>query len=98
MAILLVSPVSEELMRSLPFAQTTPSGTTMPATVGSSPKVYFNQFGTPSPTGVALGAALGLLAEPKYWICQESGRVSLLASPVRSAIEAFSRPTAYARL
>src|SRR5581483_6085708 len=91
MARVLVAP---ELTRFLPLANTTPSGMLVPGTVGSSPRLYFNQLGTPSPDGFAFGPALGLFAEPKYWACQASGKPSLLASPVRSAIEALSKPVA----
>src|SRR5690348_10894246 len=95
MATVLVSPgLTTGLTRFLPFTQTTPPGMLAPATVGSRPRLYFNQLGMPSAAGLAFGAALGLLAEPKYWICQASGRPSLLASPVRSAIEALNNPVA----
>src|SRR5438128_173722 len=95
MAMALVWPGSMGgLTRSLPLAQTTPPGTVRPATLGSRPRAYFSQLGTPSPAGVALGAAFGLVLEPKYWICHASGRPSVLPSPVRSAIEALSKPAA----
>src|SRR5579883_2740350 len=93
MAMLLVSPPTG-LTRVFPLAQTTPPGMLVPAMVGSRPRLYLSQLGMPSPVGLALSAALGLVAEPKYWICQVSGKPSLLASPLRSAMEAFSKPVA----
>src|SRR4249920_854157 len=93
--MVLVAPAgSTGLTKSLPLAQTTPPGTLVPATVGSRPRLYFSQFGTPSPLGLASGAALGLVAEPKYWTCHASGKPSVFESPVRSAIEAFSNAVA----
>src|SRR6185369_13470760 len=95
MATVFVSPgFTTGLTRFFPLAQTTPPGTLVPATIGSRPRLYLSQLGTPSPEGFAVGAALGLVIEPKYWICQASAMPSLLASPVKSAIEAFNRPVA----
>src|SRR5271166_5254190 len=95
MAMVLVAPGSTiGLTRSLPLAQTTPPGMFIPATKGSRPKAYFTQFGTPSPAGVALGAALTLVSEPKYWSTQASGKPPAADTPVRSAMEAFNRPVA----
>src|SRR6516164_2654116 len=95
MAMVLVWPGSRGgLTRFLPLAQTTPPGMTRPGTVGSRPKPYFNQLGTPSPAGHALGAAFGFDTDPKYWICHASGKPSVLASPVRSPMEAVSKPAA----
>src|SRR5258708_23996730 len=95
MASELVSPgFTTGLTRFLPLANTTPFGMLVPATVGSRPRLYFSQLGTPSPEGFAFGAALAAVHEPKYWICQASGNPSLLASPLKSAIEAFNRPVA----
>src|ERR1017187_7620658 len=85
-------------IRLVPFAQTTPTEsplvTEIPGISGFRPREYLTQLGTPSPAGMALGAAAGLVVEPKNWICQASGNPSLLASPVRSPMEALSRPTA----
>src|SRR5689334_2128187 len=93
--MVLVAPAgSTGFTRFLPLAQTTPPGTLVPGTVGSRPRLYFSQFGTPSPLGLAFGAALGLVAEPKYWICHASGKPSLFASPLRSAMEAFNKAVA----
>src|SRR5579859_6046313 len=95
MAMALVSPgLTGGLTRFLPLARTTPSGKDVAATVGSRPSAYFSQLGTPSPDGLALGAALAAVVEPKYWTCHQSGNPSLLASPVISAIEALSNPVA----
>src|ERR1035438_8858660 len=82
----------------VPSAHTTPTDrplvTEMPGTSGLRPSAYLSQLGTPSPAAITLGAAAGLVIEPKYWICHASGKPSLLASPVRSPMEALSRPTA----
>src|SRR5437899_10460005 len=95
MAMVLVCPGSRGgFTRSLPLAHTTPPGMTRPGTVGSSPRPYLSQLGTPSPAGAALGAALGFDTEPKYWICHQSGKPSVFPSPVMSAIEALSNPAA----
>src|SRR5579859_5437788 len=99
MATALVCPGSiGGLTRLLPLAQTTPREAPlvieMPATVGSRPKAYFNQFGTPSPAGSALGSALGLVSDPKYCITHQSGKPPAAETPVRSAIEALSKPVA----
>src|ERR1035438_7252126 len=98
--MVLVAP--KGLARLLPLAHTTPTDspfvTEMPGNKGFRPRIYFIQLGTPSPAGIALGAAAGLFAEPKYWICHASASPSLLLSPVKSAMDALRTPTAKATL
>src|SRR5438876_11851453 len=48
--------------------------------VGSVPLTNSAKLFCPSPSGSALGAALGEVTEPKYWTCHRSGRPSLLLS------------------
>src|SRR5579859_3138640 len=78
----------------LPSANTTPPGIDKPGTSGFNPSAYFNQFGMPSPAGHALGAAFALVVEPKYWMAHASGKPPCTETPVKSAIEARSNPTA----
>src|SRR5882724_10487814 len=48
--------------------------------VGSVPLRNSARLFCPSPSGSAVGAALGHVTQPKYWNCHKSGRPSALPS------------------